>query len=37
MGIPLPDTDARIVDPEDGKTELPTGKTGELIIRGLRS
>jgi long-chain acyl-CoA synthetase len=34
MGIPLPDTDARIVDPSDGKTELPAGKTGELIIQG---
>jgi long-chain acyl-CoA synthetase len=34
MGIPLPDTYARIVDPKDGKTELPAGKTGELIIRG---
>jgi len=34
MGIPLPDTDARIVDPGDGETELPAGKTGELLIRG---
>jgi long-chain acyl-CoA synthetase len=34
MGIPLPDTDARIVDPGDGETELPSGKTGELLIRG---
>jgi long-chain acyl-CoA synthetase len=34
MGIPLPDTDARIVEPKDGKTEMPAGKTGELIIRG---
>jgi long-chain acyl-CoA synthetase len=34
MGIPLPDTDARIADPADGETELPSGKTGELLIRG---
>jgi long-chain acyl-CoA synthetase len=34
MGIPLPDTDARIVDPGDGETELPAGRTGELLIRG---
>ena len=34
MGIPLPDTDAKIVDPQDGKTELDPGKTGELLIRG---
>jgi long-chain acyl-CoA synthetase len=34
MGIPLPDTDARIVDPKDGNTEMPAGKTGELILRG---
>ena len=34
MGIPLPDTDARIVDPKDGRTELPAGKTGELVIQG---
>jgi len=34
MGIPLPDTDARIIDPQDGRAELPIGKTGQLIIRG---
>jgi long-chain acyl-CoA synthetase len=34
MGIPLPDTDAKIVDAQDGKTELEPGKTGELLIRG---
>ncbi len=34
MGIPLPDTDAKIVDVQDGKTELAPGKTGELLIRG---
>ncbi len=34
MGIPLPDTEAKIVDAQDGKTELEPGKTGELLIRG---
>lgn len=34
IGIPLPDTDAKIVDIETGDKEMPTGQTGELIIRG---
>jgi long-chain acyl-CoA synthetase len=34
IGLPLPDTDARIVDPDTGEMELPTGEVGELIIRG---
>lgn len=34
IGIPIIDTDARIVDEETGKTELPPGQVGELIIRG---
>ncbi|MFC1980208.1 AMP-binding protein, partial [Chloroflexota bacterium] len=34
IGIPVMDTDARIVDEETGETELPPGKTGELIIKG---
>ena len=33
IGIPLPDTDARIVDLQTGE-ECPTGKPGELLIRG---
>ncbi|MFC4302100.1 long-chain-fatty-acid--CoA ligase [Cohnella boryungensis] len=33
IGLPLPDTDARIVDP-DGWEPLPTGVIGELIVRG---
>jgi len=33
MGIPIADTDARVVDLENGK-ELPSGKMGELVIRG---
>ena len=34
IGIPLPDTDAKIVAPEDGEKELPTGEAGELVIQG---
>ena len=34
IGIPFPDTDARIVDLEGGMTTLGTGEVGELIIRG---
>ncbi len=34
IGIPVSDTDARIVDEQDGKTELPPGEVGELVIRG---
>lgn len=34
IGLPLPDVEARIVDPEDGERILAPGETGELIIRG---
>ena len=34
IGLPLPSTDARIVDPETGRTELAPGEEGELTIRG---
>jgi long-chain acyl-CoA synthetase len=34
MGLPLPDTDARIVDVETGRRELPVGEIGELVLRG---
>jgi long-chain acyl-CoA synthetase len=34
IGLPLPDTDARIVDAETGEREMPLGETGELVIRG---
>lgn len=34
IGIPISDTEARIVDAETGKTELPPGQIGELIIKG---
>ncbi len=34
IGIPLPSTEARIVDMEGGSLTLPAGKLGELVIRG---
>lgn len=34
IGLPLPDTEARIVDPDTGLTEVPPGEVGELILRG---
>lgn len=34
IGIPFPDTDSRIVDPDDWQKELPVGSEGELIIKG---
>ncbi len=34
IGVPIPSTDARIVDAESGEEEMPTGESGELIIRG---
>ncbi|OWK47301.1 long-chain-fatty-acid--CoA ligase [Fimbriiglobus ruber] len=34
IGLPLPDTDARVVDAETGLVEVPNGEVGELIIRG---
>ncbi|RMH02700.1 MAG: long-chain fatty acid--CoA ligase [Planctomycetota bacterium] len=34
IGIPIPDTDVKVVDPEDGLEEMPTGQEGELIVKG---
>ncbi|MBN1883520.1 MAG: long-chain fatty acid--CoA ligase [Deltaproteobacteria bacterium] len=34
IGVPLPDTDCRIVDLDDEKTEVKQGNSGELIISG---
>ena len=34
IGIPIPSTDARIVDVETGEQEMPIGESGELIIKG---
>lgn len=34
MGLPFPDTEARVVDSDTGLKEVPEGETGELIVRG---
>ena len=34
IGLPLPDTAARIVDADTGNQELPLGEIGELVLRG---
>lgn len=34
IGLPLPDTEACIVDRETGTFEMPPGDVGELIVRG---
>jgi long-chain acyl-CoA synthetase len=34
IGMPLPDTDAKIVDMDVGTLPVPPGRVGELIVRG---
>jgi long-chain acyl-CoA synthetase len=34
VGVPVSDTEARIVDLEDGVTDMPVGERGELIVKG---
>ncbi|MGB5987705.1 MAG: long-chain fatty acid--CoA ligase [Desulfobacterales bacterium] len=34
IGVPLSDTECRIVDLSDGQTDLPVGQSGELLVRG---
>ena len=34
IGIPFPDTDAKIVDIETGTKDLPVGEVGELAVKG---
>jgi long-chain acyl-CoA synthetase len=34
VGLPLPNTDIRVVDLETGTTELPAGEAGEICIKG---
>jgi long-chain acyl-CoA synthetase len=36
IGIALPSTDARIVDLQDGTTDVPVGKAGELLVKGCQ-
>ncbi len=34
VGIPVPDTDIKIMDLETGEKELPQGEMGEIVIKG---
>ena len=34
IGIPISDTECRIVSLDDGKTDVPVGESGELLVRG---
>jgi len=34
IGIPLPDTDARVVDIDTGTRDLDVGQEGELVVKG---
>ncbi|MEE4363542.1 MAG: long-chain fatty acid--CoA ligase [Desulfotignum sp.] len=34
IGIPIPETECRIVDLEDSTKEVPVGEAGELLMRG---
>ena len=34
VGLPIADTEVKIVDPETGTKELPPGETGEICIKG---
>lgn len=35
IGLPLPDTDCRIVSLDDGETDVPVGVPGEMIIHAI--
>jgi long-chain acyl-CoA synthetase len=34
IGVPLPDTEAKIMDIQTGEKECPVGETGELVVKG---
>ncbi len=34
VGLPLPGTECRVVDPEEPTKDVPAGERGELIVRG---
>ena len=34
IGVPIPDTECRIVDLNDGETDMPVGESGELLVKG---
>ena len=33
VGLPLPDVEVRILDADDGRTAMPLGEAGEIVIR----
>ena len=34
VGVPIPDTDCKIVDTADSQKEMPQGESGEILIKG---
>lgn len=34
IGVPIPNTDVKIVDVADGTKEMPVGESGEIIVKG---
>ncbi|WP_194291476.1 long-chain-fatty-acid--CoA ligase [Cumulibacter manganitolerans] len=34
IGVPFPDTDVPLVDPDDADRDVPLGERGELLVRG---
>jgi long-chain acyl-CoA synthetase len=34
IGVPLPSTEVRVVDPDDPMRDVPHGERGELVVRG---
>jgi long-chain acyl-CoA synthetase len=34
VGVPVPDTDCRIVDVETGTKDMPMGESGEILLKG---
>ncbi|KQP71473.1 long-chain fatty acid--CoA ligase [Microbacterium sp. Leaf288] len=34
VGLPLPGTECRVVDPDDPTQDVPAGERGELVVRG---
>jgi len=34
IGVPVPDTDIKIMDIDTGSKEMPTGESGEVVVKG---
>lgn len=34
VGLPLPGTECRVIDPENPRNDVPAGSAGELVVRG---